>query len=278
MTLFEYVGANYTGPYISDGKFQKSVEFGEAKPQNRLDAASRLHDSLYAKYRDLPHRYLADYYYYNLVNSFDNPSLVERMAALAVMTLNRLGVDAISTLFTGQTSTAAFEALYATVKNTVVAQELIDSGKKYNQEIYDYLETDPHRQDADYQLGIRPITSTADVSPNADLDVAVYYADDFSGQGSGFQGFQHSVDMGGSRPNEESFPGIEKQNPNHVTETAYDPQLFFSALSNLANNAEHGLMSEGNDIRKKSRNIGDLLRNKIKNIKTKKKKNKIYMC
>ncbi len=51
---------NYTGPYISDGKFQTSVEWGSAPTLNPLDEASRRHDSAYAKWSDSRHRKAAD--------------------------------------------------------------------------------------------------------------------------------------------------------------------------------------------------------------------------
>ncbi len=54
---------NYTGPGISDGKFQPSVAFGEAPPKNELDATSRLHDTCYATYPDDDHREACDELY-----------------------------------------------------------------------------------------------------------------------------------------------------------------------------------------------------------------------
>lgn len=54
---------NYTGPYISDGKFQESVEWGDAPTLNPMDEASRRHDSAYAKWSDIKHRKAADIIY-----------------------------------------------------------------------------------------------------------------------------------------------------------------------------------------------------------------------
>ncbi len=51
---------NYTGPYISNGKLQESVPFGDKTPKDELDALSRLHDSAYAKWDDRLHRSVAD--------------------------------------------------------------------------------------------------------------------------------------------------------------------------------------------------------------------------
>lgn len=51
---------NYVGPYWSDGKFQESVEFGDAPALHELDALARLHDTAYARYKDDKHRAAAD--------------------------------------------------------------------------------------------------------------------------------------------------------------------------------------------------------------------------
>lgn len=59
-----YTG-NYTGPHWSDGKFQESVEWGDANPQSELDYLSRQHDSAYAKFKDDKHREAADKIYHD---------------------------------------------------------------------------------------------------------------------------------------------------------------------------------------------------------------------
>lgn len=38
---------NYTGPYWSDGKFQKSTSKGKSKPASKLDKLSKTHDASY---------------------------------------------------------------------------------------------------------------------------------------------------------------------------------------------------------------------------------------
>lgn len=55
---------NYTGPYLSDGRFQESVPFGTTKPTSPLDALARLHDTAYAIYSDRNHREAADRIFY----------------------------------------------------------------------------------------------------------------------------------------------------------------------------------------------------------------------
>lgn len=61
------IGQNYTGPYISGGKLQSSVEFGEAEALSLLDYFSRLHDTAYAHWPDRRHRYAADLIYHDEV-------------------------------------------------------------------------------------------------------------------------------------------------------------------------------------------------------------------
>jgi len=53
----------YTGPYISNNKFQTSVEFGEHEAANELAYLSRMHDTAYAHWEDRKHREAADRLY-----------------------------------------------------------------------------------------------------------------------------------------------------------------------------------------------------------------------
>jgi len=59
-----YTG-NYTGPHWSNGKYQESVEWGDANPQSELDYLSRQHDSAYARFKDPKHREAADRIYHD---------------------------------------------------------------------------------------------------------------------------------------------------------------------------------------------------------------------
>jgi len=59
-----YFNENYTGPYLSDGRFQSSVANGKAPPRSKLDALSRDHDSAYALSRSEKDRRKADLVYY----------------------------------------------------------------------------------------------------------------------------------------------------------------------------------------------------------------------
>lgn len=60
-----YFQENYTGPYLSDGKFQASVANGKAKPKSKLDALSRKHDHAYAVAGTEYEKRMADAEYYN---------------------------------------------------------------------------------------------------------------------------------------------------------------------------------------------------------------------
>jgi hypothetical protein len=59
-----YFQENYTGPWLSDGKFQSSVAHGRRKPNSKLDALSRDHDTAYALSKTDAQRRKADRVYY----------------------------------------------------------------------------------------------------------------------------------------------------------------------------------------------------------------------
>ncbi len=67
---------NYTGMFLSNGKFQPSVAYGNKIPKTELDKFSRLHDTMYAKYDKRAKRRAADYWYY-----LNGPDDVESMIA-----------------------------------------------------------------------------------------------------------------------------------------------------------------------------------------------------
>ncbi len=80
---------NYIGPYWSNGKIQRSVEFGEAEAKSKLDGLARLHDTAYAHYGDSAHREAAD-----LIFAAEAKKLVgkfPRLAATAVQYGNYTG-------------------------------------------------------------------------------------------------------------------------------------------------------------------------------------------
>lgn len=84
-----YLSENYTGPMLSDGKFQESVANGKAKPKSKLDRLSRTHDHAYAVYKDRKHRYQADVDYQAGANKIGG--FVPRAAGFAVRYLNQFG-------------------------------------------------------------------------------------------------------------------------------------------------------------------------------------------
>jgi len=51
-----YWSENYTGPFVSDGRFQESVADGRAPPKSRLDVLSREHDAEYYRARQMQNR------------------------------------------------------------------------------------------------------------------------------------------------------------------------------------------------------------------------------
>jgi len=78
-----YFQENYTGPYLSDGKFQESVAFGQTEPNSMLDAFSRDHDTMYALNEDESNRGFADYVYAD--RAFKLGGFVPRLAGLLVL-------------------------------------------------------------------------------------------------------------------------------------------------------------------------------------------------
>lgn len=132
---------NYTGPYISDGKFQESVLFGDAEPKDKLDALSRLHDTAYAKYKDYGHRQAADKIYNEaakkLVGQF--PSLAGNL----VLYGNQAG-RAASNLASGL-AYGPLGFIYGAVENMVDLNDIMINGDKYAKDINDLYETDPKK-------------------------------------------------------------------------------------------------------------------------------------
>lgn len=77
-----YFQENYTGPYLSDGRFQSSVAYGRAKPKSKLDRLSRKHDTAYALARSDSEKRTADREYYDDTRSM---SWFPRMAGNLVL-------------------------------------------------------------------------------------------------------------------------------------------------------------------------------------------------
>nr|WRQ64945.1 hypothetical protein [Sobelivirales sp.] len=137
-----FVG-NYTGPYWSDGKFQESVEFGEADAKNELDELSRLHDSAYAKYKDRSHREAADEIY-----NREAKKLVGKFPALAgnlVQYGNYTGRQLADTYSMSRFGLPGL--IFQGLKNIYQSHQMLTGNylKKEKQEIEDYYKTDPKK-------------------------------------------------------------------------------------------------------------------------------------
>lgn len=164
---------NYTGPYVSDGKFQTSVEWGEAETLNPLDEASRRHDSAYARFSDRKHRMAADVLY-KLETDRMNGSL-PGIAGNAVV----YGNEALEQGGDLSTKLTLTRAAGANPLAGLVAHELswlYDMNERLNtrdwlakekQEVLDYYKTDPRAKAPIRQVDSAPrqVETTVDVVP-----------------------------------------------------------------------------------------------------------------
>lgn len=130
---------NYTGPYISDGKFQESVEFGETVPQDALDYLSRLHDTAYAHYKDYAHRRAADIIYYQEAKKLEGA--FPQLAGLAVLVGNQVGSSVVNLVDGMAAGPLGF--LYGAVKNMYNLGDFAMNEKQYLQDIRDLYAKDP---------------------------------------------------------------------------------------------------------------------------------------
>ncbi len=149
---------NYTGPYISNGKFQKSVEFGDVKPKDQLDYFSRLHDSAYAKWNDKLHRTVADSIYNEQVKQLEG--VLPEVARHAVLFGNQV-IDSFSNLAHGYFDYGPFGILVGGLKNMYDLQNYIENSSSVKKEILQYYSTDP------YDFG-RKMNRTFRYRPNHD--------------------------------------------------------------------------------------------------------------
>jgi len=134
-----YLSENYTGPYLSDGKLQASVEFGLAEPQSKMDALSRLHDSAYAKFSDDAHRAAADSIYNAEVKKLQGlfPALAGSLVLYGNSTINSVN---------NLVKYASFGLpgiVYGAIKNMIDLNDKMVNGDKYRREVLDYYKTDP---------------------------------------------------------------------------------------------------------------------------------------
>jgi len=136
----QILGTNYTGPYVSDGKFQSSIAFGSSVPLDDLDVLSRLHDSAYAKWEDLGHRTAADLIYKSeadkLIGMF--PWLAKELVVYGNHT-----AQSASNLVTSVASYGLFGVIVGAVENMYILHDQLINGEKYKKEVLAYYKTDP---------------------------------------------------------------------------------------------------------------------------------------
>lgn len=136
---------NYTGPFISNGGFQTSVEFGDRVPKDALDALSRLHDSAYAKYSDRAHRMAADAIY------AEEAAKLEGMFPAAAGFAVRYGNQTKDSLMNivGKTKDYAYLGPLAglvigAVDNGYTLYDYMLNSDEYKNDVLKYYATDPY--------------------------------------------------------------------------------------------------------------------------------------
>lgn len=132
---------NYTGPYISDGKFQTSVKFGNAVPKDRLDKLSRLHDTAFKEFSDYGHRTAANSIYHNDAKGGNTMS---QIAGAAVLYGNQV-------LSASKGLSFNLPALvYGGVRNALDLHDYVKNEKKYKRDIKNLYAQDPMRGNVRY--------------------------------------------------------------------------------------------------------------------------------
>lgn len=154
---------NYLGPYISDGKFQTSVQYGKTRPSDYLDAQARLHDSAYATFKDYGRRRASDSLFSERTKG---ESLVGAVSAGAVGYGNQI-ISAGSNLL-GKTGLAGLIVGGAT--NMFELHDYMINESKYKKEVLAHYESDPYRDDPDYHNFTSKIPGV--ISPKASIQSA----------------------------------------------------------------------------------------------------------
>ncbi len=134
---------NYTGPWLSDGKFQGSVAFGKAKPKNDLDELSRLHDSAYARWDDRLHRTVADLIYDEEARELSGflPSVARNLVVYGNHTAR-----SASRLYDAVNDWGPFGVVVGGSKNALDLEELRRSEPSIRKEIQYYYGQDPIKE------------------------------------------------------------------------------------------------------------------------------------
>jgi hypothetical protein len=141
---------NYIGPYWSDGKWQESVEFGTAPTLSDVDAASRLHDSAYARFKDAQHRTAADEIYSATLKKLGGPKSgladVPLYGNFVKNRVSNIGSDFVTGVRTAGLLGGLGSLVYNGVKGVVTNYDLITNGAKYRDEVMAYYDTDPMKR------------------------------------------------------------------------------------------------------------------------------------
>jgi len=158
------LGQNYTGPYISDGKFQKSVAFGDSKPLSALDSISRLHDTAYVYYgNDVGHLMAADSLYNERAKQIGGSTAP---LAGAVVTFGNSVVGSLSNL--SRTVSTGFKVaglpgalgglIYGGVENALNLYDYATHRDEYIKDILKMETLDPHPEYLDVPNESKQVT------------------------------------------------------------------------------------------------------------------------
>lgn len=145
----------YTGPWVSNGKFQESVAFGDQAPLGALDSFSRLHDTAYALYEPGIMRKAADSVYHDRVSNLPGklPSIAGDAVLYGNAGMHSLGniTSAVTTGFKYGSLPGAFLGLvYGGVENMFDLNTYLTHGSQAKKDIIAMELTDPFPQ---YQRG-----------------------------------------------------------------------------------------------------------------------------
>lgn len=144
---------NYTGPYISDGKIQSSVEFGKAVPKDELDQLSRLHDSAYAHFGDDLHRTAADAIYN--ASAKDLAKALPDVAGVLVLYGNKI-LDFAVNIYEKEKSLGFYGIVLAGIQNEYKVIDYALHGEQAKKDVLAYYQTDPERYNSLYNKQVMP--------------------------------------------------------------------------------------------------------------------------
>jgi len=130
------IGQRYTGPWVSNGKFQKSVSFGDQPPLGVVDSYSRLHDTGHDQYGPGIYRKAADSLYHDRMSKL--PGALPHLLG-DVVVYGNAGMQSLGNITSGMTSGFKLAGLPGAFAG------LIYGGAKNMYELHDYV---THRDEA----------------------------------------------------------------------------------------------------------------------------------